>query len=277
MRRMKAVVLTQIVMLLSLNVALGGDPPKPDARFTAKNLHLIEKNIDQGLSDADCPGLQESAAAVLHQVEMYAPDYSYSESVIPLMAILQNDREKTSTRILAAAALYDLDSSPGDFAIETTARFCHQQLVKRICSDLMRDRVSDISRVTTPLYKAELADKSLHHEDPRFTVENLRLVEKNIVDGLKSTADTSLQASAAKTMYEIECYAPAFRFSSAIIPLMAIVKNHDEPVNARVWAARALHAIHSARGDFAIEMTAKFSNQPRVRTVCAGLSASSKS
>jgi hypothetical protein len=130
-----------------------------------------------------------------------------------------------------------------------------------------------VPRAAVSLVKTELGIKKLHHEDPRFTVHNLRMIEKNIVDELDNGQDKTVQTSAAKTLYEIECYAPAFRFSSAIIPLMAILKSHDEPATARIWAARALHAIHSARGDFAIAMTAKFSNQSRVRTFCSTLSA----
>jgi hypothetical protein len=273
MKQRIVVVLALVGALLTLNVAFGENLPKPDQRFTAKNLRLIEKNIDIGLDKTTCPGLQESAAAVLRQVESYAPDYSYRSSLIPLMALLNDHQENPSARILAAVALHNLNSTEGNHVIRMTGRYSGQPLVRKLCAALASDPPPAAPKTVVSLVKTELAVKSLHQEDPRFTVENLRIIEKNIVDELNFRGDNTLQTSAAKTLYEIECYAPAFRFSSAIIPLMAIVKSHDQPVTTRIWAARALHAIHSARGDFALAMMAKFSNQSRVRKFCATLSA----
>ena len=276
MRRSMIMVLALAGALVTQNAAGRNMLPKPDWRFTAANLHRIEQSLDGALADNDCPGLQESAAAVLREVEDYAPDYAFPSTVIPLEALLHNNREKPSTRILAAAALHNLDSPDGNFAVEMAGRYSNQPLVRKICTALAADRSARITRITAPLLKSELGTSTLPPVDARFTVQNLKIIESNLVDGLENSADTALETSSAKTLFEIECFAPAFQFADAIIPLMAILENSNGQVAARLWAARALHELHSVRGDYAVEMMVKFSNQPLVRRLCAGLSNGSR-
>ena len=52
---------------------------------------------------------------------------------------------------------------------------------------------------------------------------------------------------------------------------MALVKNEDVDVVSRITASLALHSIQSSRGDYAIKMTARFTDVEKVKHLCEGL------
>ena len=272
MKQQGCVVAVLVTALVAINVSIAENLPKPDTRFTAKNLTLIEKNIDIGLDDTHCPGLQESAAAVLHEVESYAPDFTYSASAIPLMSVLDDHQANTSTRILAAVALHGLNSPEGNYDVEMTGKDSRLPLLRRICAMLSNDNPPPLPQAVASLYRSELGVNTVHKADPRFTVRNLGIVDENIAVDLRNSTDRSVRKSAVKTLYELESFAPAFRFPSSVIPLLAIVKNHNEQLSTRLMAIRDLHGVHSPEGDFTIERMAKLSKQTQIRILCARLS-----
>ncbi len=112
--------------------------------------------------------------------------------------------------------------------------------------------------------------------DPRFTPGNLLLIEQNLIAGLRDTDHPGLQESSGQLLLELQRSVPAFDYSDALFPLMTIVKDENEPSAARIYAALALHNLKSARGDYAIEMTAKMTDDTRVQKVCTDIEYASK-
>jgi HEAT repeat protein len=106
--------------------------------------------------------------------------------------------------------------------------------------------------------------------DPRYTQENLKRIEKNLVLGIESSSP-SLQASAALVLKQVKSVAPEYGFSSAIIPLMRILKDEQRETNVRIAAALSLQDLKSERGDFAIQRTAQFADNGRVKHICSWL------
>jgi HEAT repeat protein len=106
--------------------------------------------------------------------------------------------------------------------------------------------------------------------DQRFTEEKLKRIEKNLVLGMESSSP-SLQASAALVLKQVKSNAPEYGFTSAIIPLMRILKDEQREANVRIAAALSLQDLKSERGDFAIQRTAQFADSPRVKHICSWL------
>ncbi len=98
----------------------------------------------------------------------------------------------------------------------------------------------------------------------------LNVVEQNLVQALESNSP-GLQASAAQIIRDVKKLRPEFKFSQSVIPLMGIVKNERSDIGARIVATLALHELKTARGDFAISRSAKFSNNGRIQHLCTWL------
>jgi hypothetical protein len=101
----------------------------------------------------------------------------------------------------------------------------------------------------------------------RFINSTLEQTEKSLAQALSSNS-LQLQATAALTAKELKALYPDYEFSGLVIPLMRIVKDEDITCQARVPAAIALHELHSARGDFAIERTALFTTCKHTQHIC---------
>jgi hypothetical protein len=81
-----------------------------------------------------------------------------------------------------------------------------------------------------------------------------------------------VRVTAANTIRQLKELYPEQSLSSLVIPLMGIVKDEAEDASSRVVSAIALHELHSAIGDYAIERTAQFTSNPRVKHICLWLS-----
>jgi HEAT repeat protein len=112
--------------------------------------------------------------------------------------------------------------------------------------------------------------KDTKNTDIRFTDDKLKRIEKNLVIALESSSPT-LQASAAMVLKQVRAAVPEYGFSSAVIPLMRMLKDEDKEPNVRIAAALALQDLKSSRGDFAIKRTAQFTDVDRVRHICSWL------
>jgi HEAT repeat protein len=115
-----------------------GENERPRALTTAK-LEQIEESLINAFQ-SDVPGLQTSAATTLVQVRRRFPNYSWSNSVIPLMRIVNDEKSDSEARIAAALALYDLQTDRGDYSIVQNARFTSDPRVRRICTLLIANR-----------------------------------------------------------------------------------------------------------------------------------------
>ena len=136
MRQIRVGVCTSVLMFLLVSFAIGRGPSTSSSQFTEDKLSLIEENLIIGLTDNTRPILQASAASVLRQVKSLAPEYSFSSSIIPLMAIVKDEKEYEPTRILAALALHSLNSERGEFAIKMTAKFTGQERLRKVLEAL---------------------------------------------------------------------------------------------------------------------------------------------
>jgi HEAT repeat protein len=104
----------------------------------------------------------------------------------------------------------------------------------------------------------------------QFTAEKLSTIEDNLVLCLMSNSP-GVRATAALTIKQLRELAPEYSFNRSIIPLMALVKQEDVDVPSRIAASLALHSIQSSRGDYAIKMTARFTDIERVKRLCENL------
>lgn len=98
----------------------------------------------------------------------------------------------------------------------------------------------------------------------RFTAAKLALIEDNLLLCLASDLP-GVRATAALTVRQLKQAVPEHSFNRCVIPLMRIVKNEAFEPASRIAAGLALHELASARGDFAIKMTAQFTETERVK------------
>jgi len=98
----------------------------------------------------------------------------------------------------------------------------------------------------------------------------LECIETNVVRALESGIP-GMQADAAQLIRDLKNLRPEESFSICVIPLMAIVKNEEAESATRILAALALDQLDNGRGNFAIERTASFTSDPKVRYLCTWL------
>lgn len=116
---------------------------------------------------------------------------------------------------------------------------------------------------TAPLVRAD-------EPAPRFTNATFEQTEQSMLIGLKSN-NYYVMATIARTIKDLKTLYPEQSLGSMVIPLMGIVKNNQYPSFVRTTAAIALHDLRSARGDYAIQQTAVFTNDEKVKNVCTWL------
>lgn len=119
--------------------------------------------------------------------------------------------------------------------------------------------------VALPLIAGETEERVRSYSD-----KHLRLIERNLVVALESGV-ACMAADAALVLRDLKRIRPEQSFTSAVIPLMRILKNDECRCGCRVAAALALHQLQSERGDFAIEREAQFSSSRYVRHICRWL------
>jgi hypothetical protein len=95
----------------------------------------------------------------------------------------------------------------------------------------------------------------------------LERIEKNLINAFESDVP-GLQSSAALTLRQLREVAPHYDWDRSIVPLMHIVNREEHDACARIAAAMVLHELRSSRGDWAIERTAQFADNPRVKRYC---------
>ena len=101
---------------------------------------------------------------------------------------------------------------------------------------------------------------------PQFTFTKVHTIEDNLLLCLASEYP-GVRASAALTLRQLKAVAPDYSFNRSVIPLMKIVNGEQYDIQSRVAAALALHSLESARGDYAIRMTAQLTEAARVKFI----------
>ncbi len=109
-----------------------------DARpLTENQKSLIETNV---LANLESPSMEVRAGTMqlLIDLKKTYPKFDIGFAVLPMMETLKSD-EKAEFRILAALALYHLDSELGRFAVERRAEYDSNDRVARHCAMLVRN------------------------------------------------------------------------------------------------------------------------------------------
>ena len=92
------------------------------------------KNLLIGLS-SDNFGLRTSSAYVLGEIEA-------EEAVIPLMKMLRTE-ESENARIVAALALYKINTDKGLFAVKQATRFDESERVRKMCTNFYNETLRE--------------------------------------------------------------------------------------------------------------------------------------
>ena len=109
-----------------------------DARpLSTEKQELIQKNV---LANLQHSSLEVRAATIQLLIDLKStyPAYDLQYAVLPMMETLKSD-PKPEFRILAALALFHLDSDLGRYAVERRAKFDDDSRVARHCSTLIRN------------------------------------------------------------------------------------------------------------------------------------------
>ncbi len=129
--------LTTLAVVAALVAVPFTNTQAQDAKpLTEKQLELIKTNV---LANLEHPSLEVRAGTMQLLIDMKEtyPQYDLGYAVIPMMETLKSD-PKPEFRILAALALYHLDSDLGRFAVERRAKFDDNERVAKHCASLVR-------------------------------------------------------------------------------------------------------------------------------------------
>ncbi len=105
--------------------------------LTEQQLEMIQKNVLANLQHQSLDVRAATMQLLIDMKETY-PSYDLNYAVLPMMETLKSD-PKPEFRILAALALFHLDSDLGRFAVERRAKFDDDDRVARHCASLVRN------------------------------------------------------------------------------------------------------------------------------------------
>ncbi|HEX9252444.1 MAG TPA: hypothetical protein VF870_09390 [Ignavibacteriaceae bacterium] len=105
------------------------------SKFIKSHLPQTEEMLLKNFTSNDAAMLS-SNIQTLRELEEVFPENKFSSLIDPLMKIVQDEKQGTQVRILAALALDDLHSDKGDKSIYGTAKSSKNQSVKDICAAL---------------------------------------------------------------------------------------------------------------------------------------------
>lgn len=133
-----------VIAMMAFTLPALGSKKGDEVWFKGASIHAIEENLAIALQTPS-PGMQASASQVVRDLKALLPDQEFSRLTIPLMAIVKDEDAEVAVRMVAALALYDLQSSKGDFAIQRVAQFTKNERMKHLCTWLTFDRMQKTS------------------------------------------------------------------------------------------------------------------------------------
>ncbi|MCZ7556975.1 MAG: hypothetical protein M5R41_11305 [Bacteroidia bacterium] len=130
---MKTTLTALILCLAFLSTTVHAQQPVAPSERQAK---LIETNV---IANLQHPSLEVRAGTMQLLIDMKKewPQQDLSYAVLPMLETLKSD-EKPEFRILAALALYHLDSDLGRFAVERRAKYDSSERVAKHCAALVK-------------------------------------------------------------------------------------------------------------------------------------------
>ena len=90
---------------------------------------------------SESPYLVVDAGEIARTLKEIRPEQSFSELVIPLMAIIKDDGRTAGERVVAARALHELRNPRGDFAIRRAAIMDESELLRTVSLYLAYERL----------------------------------------------------------------------------------------------------------------------------------------
>jgi hypothetical protein len=106
----------------------------------------IEKILIKGFESND-PEALRSSTCTLRRLMQLAPNYDWTDCIIPLMHVLNTEEHDPAARVMAAGILHELGTERGDFAISRNAQYSDDLRVRRYCSILAKARSLEKSRM----------------------------------------------------------------------------------------------------------------------------------
>jgi hypothetical protein len=105
--------------------------------LTKEKLSRIEDNLVKNL-ESPSVGMMIGGAQVVRELKVKAPDYGFPKVIIPLMRILKDKAADRAARMMAALALFDVNSDRGNYAIQREGELSDDELLKMVCVNLTR-------------------------------------------------------------------------------------------------------------------------------------------
>ena len=148
---MKTLTFSLALMLMMISVP-NSSSAQQATPLSEQQQELIETNVLANL-DHNSIEVRANTIQLLIDLKKTYPNYDFTYSIIPMMETLKSD-DKAEFRILAALALYHLDSELGRYAVKQRVTYDDSDRVTRHCANLIRNW--DKKRTSTDLM-AELA------------------------------------------------------------------------------------------------------------------------
>ena len=111
-------------------------PVQRTIQFSASDITRLRTVISHNL-DHRIPGIKANTMQLLIDLRVGHPELDLDFAVIPVMRILKQDTTE-EMRMLAAVALYHLNTRTGRFAVERRAEFDESARVARHCARIAR-------------------------------------------------------------------------------------------------------------------------------------------
>jgi len=97
----------------------------------------------------------------------------------------------------------------------------------------------------------------------------LKAAEKNLSKTLQGDNE-NLRGSAIQVVLQLKKAYPNYKFKKVIIPLMRILRNHENQ-NIRILAALSLYELGNEIGVYAVKEASRFDDNKMVRHICLSL------
>ncbi|HOJ04404.1 MAG TPA: hypothetical protein PK916_10425 [Bacteroidota bacterium] len=118
------------------HTALATAPAQRTVQFSSSEVDRLRSVISRNLEHR-IPGIKANTMQLLIDLRVGHPEVDLDFAVIPVMRILKQDTTE-EMRMLAAVALYHLNTRTGRFAVERRAEFDESERVARHCARIAR-------------------------------------------------------------------------------------------------------------------------------------------
>ena len=109
--------------------------------FTEEKITQIEENLVRDL-ESGMPGVVVGGAQTVREMKKAVPTHDFARLIIPLMAIVKDEKADRAARILSALALDEIDAERGNFAIAREGEMSKDEVFKSLCSNLAKSRAT---------------------------------------------------------------------------------------------------------------------------------------